>query len=231
MIKEKDLEQPMLDYFTDMGYIALPRIYIGSIPDIIAIKPDYGVMNDRLNSGNSQPLVRESHFWVLDAIPGESTGNAIDITELEEKVHYSYNYLKYNILKGLEAAGYIKRIDWNSYIKIENYKSFCKELIAVELKISDWKRAVYQALMNQCFANESYIALCEKYLKRATRRIRDFETKGIGIFSISDKGEIDLILTAKNDKPTSNNRHRMLLERFWQRLINEPKKDRNNHKR
>jgi len=65
-------------------------------------------------------------------------------------------------------------------------------LIAVEVKVKNWKRAFRQALRYKLCSDETYVALHSKYIHNID--LRKFEKNGIGVISIHEGGDIDIIL-------------------------------------
>jgi hypothetical protein len=57
------------------------------------------------------------------------------------------------------------------------------DLIAVEFKVSDWRRVLWQASINQLFADFSYVAVWHTALKFLD--LAQLRQKGIGVISIS----------------------------------------------
>lgn len=73
-----------------------------------------------------------------------------------------------------------RRIDW-VFFKSLNRDKF--EVVTVELKISDWKRAFKQALYNTYCSHKSYVAIWHKYFKRIDRSL--FKEYGIGVLEVN----------------------------------------------
>lgn len=71
-------------------------------------------------------------------------------------------------------------------------------VIAVEVKVRDWKRAFRQALRYKLCSDETYVALYNKYIESID--LNKFRKNGIGLISISDDGEIDFILEPKKNE-------------------------------
>src|SRR5262249_19615878 len=55
---------------------------------------------------------------------------------------------------------------------------------SVELKLRDWRRALWQALINLQMADRSYIALWHEYVHRAVAHVRLLDTYGVGLISV-----------------------------------------------
>ncbi len=60
------------------------------------------------------------------------------------------------------------------------------DLVAVEFKVRDWRRVLWQAAINQLFADFSYVAVWHKTLKFIDRL--QLKQDGIGLISISERG-------------------------------------------
>ena len=63
-----------------------------------------------------------------------------------------------------------------------------KELIAIEIKVKDWKRALQQALTYRLGANKVYIALWHEYIHRIDKEVLD--RYGVGILEVNGNVEI-----------------------------------------
>lgn len=63
-------------------------------------------------------------------------------------------------------------------------------LVAFELKLSNWKRAVYQAFRNRNFGNESYVILDNKWSGPAIKNIQIFQQYNIGLITLESNGKM-----------------------------------------
>ena len=77
-----------------------------------------------------------------------------------------------------EVPFYNKRID------VVGVNRSTSELIAIELKLEDWKKALQQAAMDQLGGNRAYVALWHKNIHRAD--IEKFKECGIGLLEVND---------------------------------------------
>ncbi len=69
-------------------------------------------------------------------------------------------------------------------------------IVAVELKISDWKSALKQALCNKPFARYSYVAIQWKKKRKIDKKL--FEKFGIGLIAVN--GYAEIIVKPKESK-------------------------------
>ena len=61
-------------------------------------------------------------------------------------------------------------------------------LVAIEVKVKNWQRALQQALCYKLCAHEAYIALCREFVHRADKKI--LQRYGIGIIGVDGTAEI-----------------------------------------
>ena len=62
--------------------------------------------------------------------------------------------------------------------------------VAVEMKMSDWRRALQQASAYTMFSVRSYVAMPSRKQGVILRRIREFRGSGIGVLIIRNDGSI-----------------------------------------
>jgi hypothetical protein len=86
----------------------------------------------------------------------------------------------------------------------ENENGSIKHVIAIELKLSSWKRAITQAFKYQSFAWESYVVLDEKFANRAVSNLPLFKKHNIGLATYNIYGEFKIIHKPEIRKPYSN---------------------------
>ncbi|MBX3410394.1 MAG: hypothetical protein KF859_10980 [Phycisphaeraceae bacterium] len=88
-----------------------------------------------------------------------------------------------------------------SAYRIESsWRSPLQEVVAIEAKVSDWKKAVAQAGRNRVFSNRSFIALPEAVALRV-RRESLFTLLGVGIIGVSDEGSARIVRQARRQVP------------------------------
>lgn len=68
----------------------------------------------------------------------------------------------------------------------KSYQVGLQKVVAVEAKLSNWKRGLYQAYRYKEYANRSYLALYSKYIHRAIRHIGEFKRFNIGLIEVKD---------------------------------------------
>lgn len=76
-----------------------------------------------------------------------------------------------------------------------------REVVSIEAKVSDWRRAVAQAARNRVFSNRSFVALPEPVAMRV-RRADVFGLLGVGVIGVSDTGDARIVRPARRQAPS-----------------------------
>jgi hypothetical protein len=90
--------------------------------------------------------------------------------------------------------------DYKSGITDILARTKCNEVIAFEAKLSDWRRAIYQAYRNTTFALRSYVVLPERVARRAEQSAEMFANYGVGLCACADR-ELTVLIEAHNSDP------------------------------
>lgn len=69
-------------------------------------------------------------------------------------------------------------------------------LVAVELKLTDWRHALRQAVAYQLAADESWVAMPLAGASRAYREAWRFRREGVGLLAVDDAGRVRLPIPA-----------------------------------
>ena len=217
---EESLKNPIIQFFKEQGYMVVSEWRTPyAVPDVLAVKPNQERVMLRLNSKQRVPLNREIYWRILDALPDEGDGIEVSMAKLSKKFGLSYNYLKNKIIKHLERGNYVKYCRENYLVKLNGFHPYSDEIITVEAKISKWRKAGEQAIRHQQFSNKSYVALDKRYLHRALKFISSFEDERIGILSVDENEQVELVLEAPFTEPNYRFIHYLVLEQFWDRII------------
>lgn len=74
------------------------------------------------------------------------------------------------------------------------------DLLAFEMKLENWKQALYQAYRNSSFAHYSYVVLPYPTARRAARHEHEFLRRGVGLCSVEGT-RIRIEIDAKRTEP------------------------------
>lgn len=76
------------------------------------------------------------------------------------------------------------------------------EIICIEAKLRNWKRAIRQAYRYKSFSEESYVFMDEAYIDSPLKNIEEFKKYNIGLCGVS-KESINVYYKPLDNKPFS----------------------------
>jgi len=169
------------------------------IADIVFYDLDQKVVQERIVSGLCKPLLSEDLIKTLLAFkPYE----IVSVTYLMEKLPFSKERLKYKLLKFLKENNYVTKISSDKFRSNFNYCIGLNKVIAVEAKLNNWKRGLYQAYRYKWFSDESYLAIYSYGIKPAKEKIDLFKKLNVGLLEVKDSS-VDVIFNPRPEAPYS----------------------------
>ena len=148
----------------------------------------YFEMSKKRDSAINEPISSDSALSILDLFHHK---DMLTIHQISSLVHLSVNTVIKRV-RELVYLGYLESAQQRYRQKIK-HKPIVDKIIAIEVKLSNWKRALIQAFKYTIFANQSYVAMDADYVHRAGANIDEFQKYNIGLLSITDRGEIESI--------------------------------------
>lgn len=110
------------------------------------------------------------------------------------------------VLKDFVHNGYCVKSD-NGWIKQRQPVPPINKITAIEAKLRNWKKALYQATRYLEFANESWVLLDDYHSKPAIKHLNEFKKRNIGLLTINRQGSIELLFQPTHKKPKSKFRY------------------------
>jgi hypothetical protein len=101
-----------------------------------------------------------------------------------------------NDLVELEA---VARVD-DTYSLLPVWRQILSEIVTIEVKVTNWKRAIDQAARNRIFSHRSFIALPDIVAKRIQSE-PIFRKLGIGLLSVGDGHTVSVVRHSRYHKP------------------------------
>ncbi|MCE4048051.1 helix-turn-helix domain-containing protein [Bacillus sp. Au-Bac7] len=117
-------------------------------------------------------------------------------------------------------SGIVSQTEKKSYILSKDFVLPKIEFNAFEAKLHNWKRALYQSTQYYGFAHYSWVVMPEKYIKPAVENIRYFESNGIGLLSIDEKGVKKYYVRAKKNQPNRKAFYLVGIGKFMMEFLN-----------
>lgn len=89
----------------------------------------------------------------------------------------------------------------NFFAVTPDWRALLPEIVAIEAKVSDWKRGLAQAKRNLLFAHKSFLALPAKI---AIRVITEpvFRERGIGVLAVDGENAVSVLQDGSRSKPS-----------------------------
>jgi hypothetical protein len=173
------------------------------IADIVLCSYDPKAIKAKKTRPLTDRRVLEAYLLLLEFSEG------LSIKNIHAQLGYSHKELKDKIIPDLLESGLIN-VDNDSFKLNQHIQNggFDK-VIAVEAKVRDWRAGFRQAIRYQEFADESYLAVYEKFVNPCLEFKSAFETAGIGLIGVSDNG-LSVHIEASDVSQYNKNINRML---------------------
>lgn len=166
-------------------------------PDIVAVRARSGRTSDDRFLNSPTPL---------------TFGKATVLTLLKPRALRTETYLQRitrldsqalrRILRELEEAGLARRAGEQRWVAAKAVPK--PELWAFELKVSDWRRALFQAQQYAAFADSVSVVMAADRVHRAKVAQGWFEKLGIGLLALdSATGKLQILTRARRRPPSS----------------------------
>jgi len=89
----------------------------------------------------------------------------------------------------------------NTYFLRPEWRNIISDIISIEVKVSNWRKVIDQALRNSIYCHRSYVAIPEKILIKLCNNPH-IKAYGVGILSIRKDGNVIVVKNARKSKPT-----------------------------
>lgn len=158
------------------------------VVDMLFVVPDIDAVAARETVG--VPAVTDSAqvatllgLTALRAIKGHASRGA-SIHALATLVPVSIAHLRRYVLPALVASGWATQANDGAWLTMHAYEIPFKRIIAVEVKRSEWRRALAQTIPHTEFADTVYVALDAAKIPALPRIEAAFNHAGIGLAAI-----------------------------------------------
>lgn len=197
-------EQALVQKFTQITYTAAPRI------DGIAVEVDSGngiadiiLYKARKDLSKHMSIIQVKPAWAysLVVLPYRKQFDASLLAQLCCVTERTAE----KILNAFKMAGFCEKVGSN-WFKHTQPRAPLTRLYAIEAKIKDWKRALYQATRYAEFADQSWVLLDNHYRIPAINQLAEFSKRNIGLLTLSNNGDVEIRFTPSEKSPHSNYR-------------------------
>lgn len=154
----------------------------------------------------SMRLVPARWLYPLKCLP---FGVPIDLKSFATRFGVSESCAQSVLATYAEAAYCAYEAEQRVWTKARDPHPVAERIVALEAKLRDWRRALYQAVQYASYAFETWVVLDRDSLHSASIHIDEFEKRGIGLMGLSVSGLCEIVSPAASRPPRNH-------ERFWQ---------------
>jgi DNA-binding transcriptional ArsR family regulator len=198
--------------FERQGYLVSTERALGyGRADLVAYQIDPAKCEARRLNGQFRSLERVEQYTVLRHLPEIGQGDEITTSELCDRLGRSKTFVSSQLVSFLERAGYVERIG-NKLARRNGFIPIAKEIVAIEAKVSDWKKGAIQAKRYRWFADKVYLAIAAKYCHRV--QVELLQKHKIGLLSV-DCDRVSELLASPSLTPCDADRHSFAAEWLW----------------
>ncbi|MBT3234829.1 MAG: hypothetical protein HN353_02655 [Bdellovibrionales bacterium] len=140
-----------------------------------------GTYRPYLSKKNNREIVNLN--WLFPLTNFEE-GQIFTVQEFMEKYNFSKSSARLKLKEYIDA-GFLQKLDNRSFEVIRKYNLICDEVIAVEAKLKNWKRALTQAIRYKKISDYSFVLLDESYASSALSNIELFNHHNIGLITMN----------------------------------------------
>lgn len=203
------------DVFQNKGYLTTREVAAGyGRADLVIGKLNDDHCSIRVKNQQKALLLKEKYFEVLRNLPDiDHDAEPLHIAELIDRITFSDRYLKAHVIQFLEEHGYVRRVENNFLYKVNGWLPMTSEVVAIEAKLSDWRRGIFQANRYKSFADKVYLALPERSAHLVNiDMLRDLN---VGLYVLKGNNQVvERVRAKKVVKPLSDKRN-YVSELLW----------------
>lgn len=184
--------------------------------DVVALRINKEHIEKRLNYNQKNSLLSQSYFRVLSVL-GESFDSATALEEIFEKVPLSKAYIMNTVLKELINSNFVKEVQDKFYMKVNGWAPLSDEVIAIESKLSSWKRGIIQAKRYKIFANKVYLALPSDKVHLVPSDL--LKSQNIGLITLDQSNNVKWIFNPiSQSRKIISYKQDYVCENFWRNM-------------
>lgn len=121
------------------------------------------------------------------------------IDTIAERMKIADRSVLRSIHRLVEAA--IVRVDDETASFLPERRDLLPEILTIEVKVSNWQRAIDQARRNRLFAHRSFVAFPRDVAERV-RTQPAFVGYGIGLLAVDDAGTVTMMRRSRRSNPS-----------------------------
>lgn len=157
------------------------------VADLVFFEFNKNIVNERIKQ-RLNPIEQANLIRLLIELEHYAKDESINITALKK----SAPFLKEEVITYLVEHNFlVKNYDEKNKLSFKkgiSYQNGLEGVIAIEAKLKDWKRGLYQAYRYRSYADKSYLAIYTKSIATPLRNIDEFKKYNVGLIEVMDTG-------------------------------------------
>lgn len=220
-------ESTLIPLIRDFGEDHFGRKFrIGNLSSETEISAGFGIadvvffqLNDEVvEKRKTLPLEPIQSEGIIKTLLLIKNKKRVSLTYLADNLPFSENELRYRILRFLEDHSLIYKADGDNYRINYNYNIGLNHSVAIEAKIKDWQRGLYQAYRYKWFADLSYLALYKDFIEQPKKNLHLFKKLNVGLLSVGDNEVEEVLYDPQKEKPQSRYMTAVAFEKLLARI-------------
>jgi hypothetical protein len=165
----------------------------GGVADIVAAK-----LGRSHNENNPLSQLAARWAYTLRSLPCASEFTVDHVANL---ANVSYSRAR-GILRGFGDSGFCERVkNADTWLKKVEPEPIANEIVAVEAKLSNWRRALYQAYQHGDYATRTWVLIDGDSIGGARLHVDEFESRGVGLAGLWTDGQVEVVYSAPKRMP------------------------------
>lgn len=194
-MRETELRDPVAAWLVERvnGAVIADEVDLGwASPDLVAAEPRH--LEVRATPGPVSPMVLTSaQVWALYDLDVPKCRDDLRVASSSSWTRY-----RVDVLEPLANSGLLECGEEDVWTRLREPDEAFDPMIAVELKIRDWRRAIHQASQYRAFVRSSYIAMPAGNVTAAC--VDAARARGVGVLAVLSD-EVDCVLEAPQEDP------------------------------
>ena len=217
------LQNAFRDYVDDKDFVMQRKRFHSHVREFNALqgRADFVISPTNLESLNER-IVRQ----IVQGVPSPSSALILSVLsnrtlaspdDLTNSLGLSLYTVRRN-LSNLEASDIVERCGDSEYRISRSFRIPSVELWALEMKLHNWKRALYQTLQYRAFAHCAAVIVPEQNAHSVERHADRFSSFNIGVIAFDmDDWRLRTIVRFKTGEPSIDYHHIYAMAQFLKR--------------
>lgn len=155
------------------------------VADLVFFNFDKKIIEERVKRKLS-PIEQTNLLRILLELQRYGNNESINITTLLKKAPFTKEDVITYLIENKFLVSDPLNPDGKIFKKGVGYENGLQDVVAIEAKLKDWKRGLYQAYRYRSYADKSYLAVYTRAIKSPLQHIDEFKKYNVGLIEVRD---------------------------------------------